>query len=140
MVMVARALAYTALATNLLPLSDLGRPSWKAGIKKTRKTSLQAWRVFHTRRVRALQQTVLCIGERQLTLHSSSPDMGRPDWDKLFQDLAERLQASNEDEGADSRKVGVFFCGNERIAEDLERCCKHNSTSTMSFHFHSEKF
>jgi hypothetical protein len=58
---------------------------------------------------------------------------GRPKWDDLFSRIAQRAPAQN---------IGVAFCGNPRIGDDLrDMCFKHSSIETGTFfNLHKENF
>jgi hypothetical protein len=58
---------------------------------------------------------------------------GRPKWEKLFDRLANRHPSSN---------IGVAFCGNPRISEDLKAMCRKytNPALNQRFVLHKENF
>ncbi|KAJ4979313.1 hypothetical protein NE237_010093 [Protea cynaroides] len=56
----------------------------------------------------------------------------RPNWKKVFTDLARTHEAS---------RIGVFYCGPPTGSKELKPLCKEFShTSTTRFHFHKENF
>ena len=60
---------------------------------------------------------------------------GRPKWDDIFHQVKVRTE-----EYSDGDKVGVCFCGNPVISQDLKSQCKKQSSRQVSFYLHSETF
>jgi len=62
--------------------------------------------------------------------HFEMMHWGRPDWDQIFRKKVKQIGHGN---------VGVFFCGNNFLAEELyKNCLKH--TGDVVFRFHKEIF
>lgn len=56
----------------------------------------------------------------------------RPNWRKVFMDLASNHMAS---------RIGVFYCGSAALTQTLKKLCQEFSLSTTTrFHFHKENF
>lgn len=60
---------------------------------------------------------------------------GRPKWEDIFHQVKVRTA-----EYSDGDQVGVCFCGNPVISQDLKKQCKKQSSRTVSFFLHSETF
>ena len=58
-------------------------------------------------------------------------NFGRPMWRKLFEKVAKNHQGS---------KIGVFYCGPTKVADDLNELCRQFSAEGATFVFHQEYF
>jgi len=69
----------------------------------------------------------------QITGLQSPAFFGRPNWDQIFADKAQKLQGLT---------VGVFYCGPPVLSKQLSRyCVKYSSTRTKTmFSYHKENF
>ncbi|KAF4354595.1 hypothetical protein F8388_009586 [Cannabis sativa] len=57
---------------------------------------------------------------------------GRPNWKKVFSDLASRHQSS---------RIGVFYCGTAALTKKLKELCQEYTLNTSTrFDFHKENF
>lgn len=67
------------------------------------------------------------VSESRIRTH-----FARPNWKKVFSDLANTHQSS---------VIGVFYCGSTLLSKPLKKLCQEFSlNSTTRFHFHKENF
>ena len=57
--------------------------------------------------------------------------LGRPKWDKVLGDIGQENPQEN---------IGVFVCGPQQLAENLEDACISNRHESTQFIFHKEVF
>ncbi|KAM6578745.1 hypothetical protein CsatB_030582 [Cannabis sativa] len=67
------------------------------------------------------------VSESRIKTH-----FARPNWRKVFSDLATKHEAS---------RIGVFYCGSATLTKPLKKLCQEFSlNSSTRFHFHKENF
>lgn len=85
--------------------------------------------------VTMLQQIQQSRGEQVDVVSGSRirTHFGRPNWEKVFAELASRHKGS---------EIGVFYCGTYSLVKELRGHCKNFSDSSRStrFRFHKENF
>ncbi|KAL5581133.1 hypothetical protein UlMin_013575 [Ulmus minor] len=68
-----------------------------------------------------------CVSESRIRTHFS-----RPNWRKVFSDLASKHEAS---------RIGVFYCGSPALTKTLQKLCQEFSLDSQTrFQFHKENF
>jgi len=71
-------------------------------------------------------------GRDPITGLRSGSHYGRPDFDEIFQDKADRHP---------NERVGVFFCGPAVMSKLLYKMCrKYTKKTSTKFHYHKENF
>lgn len=78
-----------------------------------------------------------------LTELKSRTNFGRPDFARLFNGMREGILAGtylNGLEGDMRSNVGVYFCGPNAAARDIQKACKDATTRDVNFSFWKEHF
>jgi len=70
-------------------------------------------------------------GRDQITGLQSPTSFGRPTFDRIIRNIAERYQLC---------KVGVFYCGPSALARKLNKYCRRYSSRETKIAFHTEHF
>lgn len=95
----------------------------------------------------AAQNIVLnSVGQSKdpLTELNSRTNFGRPDFARLFSGMAEGIENGSYSLGDKPKggktEVGVYFCGPNAAARDIQRSCKKATTRDVRFRFWKEHF
>ena len=80
-----------------------------------------------------------------LTELNSRTNYGRPDFEKLLKTMREGILSQEYAAGCDlgrgkKTNVGVYFCGPNAAARDIERACKVATVPEVRFRFWKEHF
>lgn len=76
-------------------------------------------------------------GVDPLTSSNVVCNYGRPNWNLLFKEL--RVDNSDREDMM-KRRVGVFYCGPEAVANELKWQCRTQSDAKVTFVFKKESF